>query len=126
MEAQKKVQQMGGTMRLGSYECELTKDSLAIKAYKKPLIVERHRHRYEFNNSYLKQYEAAGIRVAGTNPKTGLVEIVELASHPYYVAVQFHPELKSTVENPHPLFVSFIKAALAYKTRMKPLESSAD
>ena len=107
-------------MRLGVYDCELSKESLALKAYRKPLIQERHRHRYEFNNAYLKQYESAGMRVAGLNPASGLVEIMELASHPYFVGVQFHPELKSTVENPHPLFVSFVKAALAFKNSNKP------
>jgi CTP synthase len=117
MEAQKNVEQLGGSMRLGAYDCEVSKDSLAFKAYKKPLIQERHRHRYEFNNSYLKQYEQAGMRFSGRNPQTGLVEIIELPSHPYFVGVQFHPELKSTVENPHPLFVSFVKAALDFKNK---------
>jgi CTP synthase len=119
MESQKKVQQLGGTMRLGVYDCELAKDSIALRAYKKPLVQERHRHRYEFNNAYLKQYEAAGMRFVGINPKTGLVEIVEYTGHPHFVGVQFHPELKSTVENPHPLFVSFVRAALGYKMGAK-------
>jgi CTP synthase len=119
MEAQKKILQIGGTMRLGSYDCELLKDSQALKAYKKPLIQERHRHRYEFNSAFQSQYEAAGMRVTGVNPKSGLVEIVELPGHPYFVGVQFHPELKSTVENPHPLFVSFVKAALVHKNKKK-------
>jgi CTP synthase len=96
-----------------------------MRAYKKPLVQERHRHRYEFNNVYLKQYEQAGMRITGINPKTGLVEIVEYTAHPHFVGVQFHPELKSTVENPHPLFVSFVKAALNYKTKVKQGESVA-
>ncbi len=119
MEDQKKVAQVGGTMRLGSYDCSLLKDSNAYKAYKKAGIQERHRHRYEFNNKFLKQYEAGGMKVSGTNPKTGLVEIVEIPSHNYFVGVQFHPELKSTVENPHPLFVSFVSAALKFKIEEK-------
>jgi CTP synthase len=119
MEAQKKVLQIGGTMRLGSYDCDLVKDSIAFKAYKKGTIQERHRHRYEFNNAFQKQFEAAGMRFSGTNPQSGLIEIVELPAHPYFVGVQFHPELKSTVENPHPLFVSFVKASLAHKHRKK-------
>ena len=114
MEGQKGVKQMGGTMRLGSYSCELKKDSQAFKAYKKSLIHERHRHRYEFNNKYMAQYEKAGMLMSGINPDSQLVEIVELPDHPFFVGVQFHPELKSTVENPHPLFVAFVKAALAY------------
>ncbi len=126
MEAQKKVLQFGGTMRLGSYDCELVKDSQSLKAYKKPLIHERHRHRFEFNSAYQKQYEASGLRVTGTNPKSGLVEIVELPTHPYFVGVQFHPELKSTVENPHPLFVSFVKASLKYKNQRKSKGANDD
>lgn len=115
MEDQKKVSQVGGTMRLGAYDCELTKDSNAYKAYRKSMIQERHRHRYEFNNKFLEQYSKGGMRVSGTNPKTGLVEIVEIPDHNYFVGVQFHPELKSTVENPHPLFVSFVAAAMKFK-----------
>lgn len=113
MPEQKKVSQKGGTMRLGAYQCNLKHNSLAYKAYKKAEISERHRHRYEFNNKYLSDFEAAGMIATGKNPESGLVEIVELPSHPWFVGVQFHPELKSTVENPHPLFVSFIKACLA-------------
>ena len=119
MEEQKGVKQMGGTMRLGAYPCELKKDSQAYKAYKKTLISERHRHRYEFNNRYLEQYKAAGMLMSGINPDSKLVEIVELPAHPYFVGVQFHPELKSTVENPHPLFVAFVKAAAAYHATLK-------
>jgi CTP synthase len=112
MDGQKDLTQKGGTMRLGSYECKLEKDSKALKAYGKSLITERHRHRYEFNDKYKKQIEEAGMRITGTNPKTGLAEIVEIPTHPWFVGVQFHPELKSTVATPHPLFVKFVKACL--------------
>lgn len=112
MEEQKKISQKGGTMRLGSYACTLEKGSHAAKAYGKTSITERHRHRYELNNNYKAQLEAAGMKITGTNPETGLGEIVEIPSHKWFVGVQFHPELKSTVANPHPLFVKFIKAAM--------------
>ncbi|EDO25452.1 predicted protein, partial [Nematostella vectensis] len=102
---------MGGTMRLGAYDCELRADSKLAEIYGTTHISERHRHRYEFNNEYLDAFEKAGMIPVGRNPKTQLVEVMELKNHPYYVAVQFHPEYKSTVENPHPLFVAFIKAA---------------
>ncbi len=115
MEEQKSIKNMGGTMRLGAYDCEIKKGSKAFAVYGKSKISERHRHRYEFNNDYLKQYEEAGMVASGINPKTGLVEIVELKNHPFFVAGQFHPELKSTVANPHPLFVSFVAASLANK-----------
>lgn len=105
----------GGTMRLGSYNCRLLKKSLVYKAYGKKEISERHRHRYEFNNDYLPQIEASGLIATGVNPEANLVEVVELRDHPYFIGVQYHPELKSTVENPHPLFVSFIRAALENK-----------
>lgn len=111
MEEQKDVTQMGGTMRLGAYDCELRADSKLAEIYGTTHISERHRHRYEFNNEYLDAFEKAGMIPVGRNPKTQLVEVMELKNHPYYVAVQFHPEYKSTVENPHPLFVAFIKAA---------------
>ncbi|MCD6063265.1 MAG: synthetase [Flavipsychrobacter sp.] len=111
MEEQKKITQMGGTMRLGSYECELRSGSRAAGIYGSTNISERHRHRYEFNNEYMDAFEKAGMIPVGKNPKTGLVEIVELPEHPFYMGVQFHPEYKSTVENPHPLFVAFVKAA---------------
>jgi CTP synthase len=116
MEDQKDVTDKGGTMRLGAYPCVLNKDSLAYKAYKSEEISERHRHRYEFNNQYIDQFEAAGMKPVGTNPETNLVEVVEIPAHPYFVGVQFHPEYKSTVANPHPLFVAFVKAALKHKT----------
>ena len=115
MEEQKLVTDMGGTMRLGAYACEIKKGTKAYATYGKTKISERHRHRYEFNNAYLEQYEAAGMIASGRNPESGLVEIVELKNHPFFVAGQFHPELKSTVANPHPLFVSFVAAAIANK-----------
>lgn len=111
MEAQKNIETMGGTMRLGAYPCEIIKDSLAYKIYGSTLISERHRHRWEFNNTYLKDFEKAGLIPSGKNPATGLVEIVELKDHPFFIGVQYHPELKSTVETPQPIFVNFIKAA---------------
>jgi CTP synthase len=112
MEEQKKISNYGGTMRLGSYQCDLTKGSHAAKAYGKLHISERHRHRYEFNDAYKEQIQKAGMNITGVNPNTGLAEIVEIQDHPWFVGVQFHPELKSTVENPHPLFIGFIQAAL--------------
>ena len=115
MEEQKKIDQMGGTMRLGSYACDLKKGSKSALAYGKTKIQERHRHRYEFNNEYLEQIESNGMLATGKNPKTGLVEIVELKNHPWFVGVQFHPEYKSTVLKPQPLFVEFIQAALDKK-----------
>jgi CTP synthase len=117
MEDQKKVDQMGGTMRLGSYACDLKKSSKAYSAYGKAKIQERHRHRYEFNNSYLEQLESKGMIASGKNPETGLVEIIELKNHPWFVGVQFHPEYKSTVLNPQPLFVKFIQAAVDNKVK---------
>ena len=119
MEEQKNIKNMGGTMRLGAYDCEIKKGTKAYAIYGKTKISERHRHRYEFNNEYLQEYEKAGMIASGINPKTGLVEIVELKDHPFFVAGQFHPELKSTVANPHPLFVSFVAAALANKKVLK-------
>lgn len=112
LEAQKKVTNKGGTMRLGAYPCQLAEGSLAFSIYGKHTIYERHRHRYEFNNEYLSDYEKAGMKATGINPEGGLVEIVELPNHPWFVGVQFHPEYKSTVENPQPLFVGFVKAAV--------------
>jgi CTP synthase len=115
MEEQKKITMKGGTMRLGSYDCKLRKGSKAQAAYGETLIQERHRHRYEFNNKYLEQLEAAGMKAVGVNPDSGLVEIVELKDHPWFIGVQYHPELRSTVLNPHPLFVKFVHAALNHK-----------
>ena len=114
MEEQKGVTEKGGTMRLGGYPCTLTKGSKAAKAYGKTQIIERHRHRYEFNNDYLDEFTKAGLKPVGINPDTNLVEVVELENHPWFIGVQYHPEYKSTVQNPHPLFVSFVKAATDY------------
>jgi CTP synthase len=105
----------GGTMRLGAYECSLKKDSLAYRIYGKEHLYERHRHRYELNNAYVEELENKGLLSTGINKETGLVEIVEIKNHPFFLGVQFHPELKSTVENPHPLFVAFVKATLEQK-----------
>lgn len=115
MEDQKSTTIKGGTMRLGAYDCKLEKGSLAYRIYGKEVISERHRHRYEFNNEYLPMVEAAGMKATGKNPETGLVEIVEVPSHPFFIGVQFHPELKSTPERPQPIFVAFVKAAIDYK-----------
>nr|HAD53368.1 CTP synthase [Algoriphagus sp.] len=117
MEEQKRIDQMGGTMRLGAYTCELKKGSKSYSAYGKVKIQERHRHRYEFNNSYLEQMEEAGMKATGKNPETGLVEVIEIKNHPWFVGVQFHPEYKSTVLNPQPLFVKFIQAAIDHKVK---------
>ena len=114
MEEQKKVTAKGGTMRLGSYPCEIKENTLAYSIYGKPSISERHRHRWEFNNKYLEQFEKAGMIASGKNPGTDLVEIIELPGHPFFIGVQYHPELKSTVENPQPIFVHFVKAAKAF------------
>ncbi|WCL81603.1 CTP synthase [Saprospira sp. CCB-QB6] len=115
MEEQEAIENLGGSMRLGAYPCQLKAGSKMAKIYGHQDISERHRHRYEFNNNYLTEFEEAGLIASGRNPETGLVEAVELQDHPWFVAVQFHPEYKSRVENPHPLFVDFIRAALAYK-----------
>lgn len=115
MEAQKDIANMGGTMRLGSYKCKLKSNSNVGRAYNTDIITERHRHRYEFNNSYLEQFEKNGMIATGVNPDTGLVEIVEIPSHPWFVGAQFHPEYKSTVASPHPLFVAFVKASIENK-----------
>lgn len=117
MEEQKKITQKGGTMRLGAFPCELQKNSKAALAYGTTKISERHRHRYEFNSTFKDQFTKAGMIPTGINPDSGLVEIVEVQNHPWFVGVQFHPELKSTVQTPHPLFVGFVKAALEYSKR---------
>lgn len=111
MEEQKAITQMGGTMRLGAYACELRAGSHIAEIYMGHRISERHRHRYEFNNEYMAPFEEHGMTPSGINPETGLVEIVEVEDHPFFVGTQFHPEYKSTVENPHPLFMAFVKAA---------------
>lgn len=122
MEEQKKITKMGGTMRLGAYPCDLLEGTLAHRIYKNTHISERHRHRYEFNNRYLSDFEKAGMVASGKNPATGLVEIMEVPAHPFFIGVQFHPELKSTVENPHPLFVQFIAAAKEFADRQNSKE----
>ncbi len=114
MEEQKKIKKKGGTMRLGAYPCQVLEGSLANKIYQSTEISERHRHRWEFNNNYINDFTNAGLKPSGKNPATGLVEIVELNNHPFFIGVQYHPELKSTVENPHPLFVNFVQAAKYY------------
>lgn len=111
MEAQKKISIKGGTMRLGAYTCNIKSNSLAYTIYNNTNIIERHRHRYEFNNKYLDAFEKAGMLASGKNTDSGLVEIIELPTHPFFIGCQYHPELKSTVENPHPLFVHFVAAA---------------
>ncbi len=117
MEEQKNITQMGGTMRLGAYECELVKGSRVREAYGEiSLIKERHRHRYEFNNAYLKEFEAKGMKCAGINPAANLVEIVEIPEQRWYIGTQFHPEYSSTVLHPHPLFMSFVKACTESKS----------
>jgi len=123
MEEQKKITAKGGTMRLGSYACEIKNDTLAYKIYGYSPVSERHRHRWEFNNKYLEQFENAGMVASGKNPATGLVEIIELPSHPFFIGVQYHPELKSTVENPQPIFVNFIKAAKEYNDRKNEVKN---
>ncbi len=114
MEEQKAVTSKGGTMRLGAYNCETMEGSLARQIYNNQVISERHRHRWEFNNRYLNQFQEAGMVASGKNIESQLVEIVELPAHPFFIGVQYHPELKSTVENPHPIFVNFVKAAKEY------------
>lgn len=123
MEEQKKITVKGGTMRLGSYPCTIREGSLAQRVYGSLDISERHRHRWEFNNAYLDQFEQAGMLASGKNTDTGLVEIIELSNHPFFIGVQYHPELKSTVENPAPLFVSFIKAAKEYTERKNAVKN---
>ena len=117
MEDQKSTSIKGGTMRLGAYECRLLKDSLASRIYGSELISERHRHRYEFNSEYLDEFEKAGLKATGRNPQTGLVEVVELPSHPFFIGVQFHPEYKSTPEHPQPIFTAFVKAAIEHRNK---------
>ncbi len=115
MQSQKSVTKYGGTMRLGAYPCIIEKDTLAYKLYKNTQISERHRHRYEFNNKFIEEINKKGMRTSGKNPESNLVEIIELINHPFFIGVQFHPELKSTPENPHPLFKGLIEAALKNK-----------
>ena len=119
MEDQKTVVDKGGTMRLGAYDCRLQPGSRAAKAYGCTDVKERHRHRFEFNNEYRERFEAAGMRCVGENPATRLVEVVELPDHRWFIGTQYHPEYSSTVLNPNPLFLDFIKAAIAYKHEKK-------
>jgi len=119
MQDQKNITNMGGTMRLGSWDCELIENSKAMSIYNSKQIKERHRHRWELNNKYLDDLQDEGLKASGINSKTGLVEIVELPSNDWFIGVQFHPEYKSTVENPHPLFVSFVSACLKYNNSKK-------
>jgi CTP synthase len=123
MEEQKKVTNKGGTMRLGSYPCEIKKGTLAEQIYGSTSISERHRHRYEFNDKYLQAFEEGGMIASGKNPETGLVEIIENSKHPFFIGVQYHPELKSTVESPAPLFVHFIKAAKDYSEKQQSIKN---
>lgn len=125
MEEQKAKVDKGGTMRLGSYPCKLGEGTLAAEAYGKTQIKERHRHRYEFNNAFLDQYRKAGMIAAGVNPQTKLVEVVEVKDHPWFVGVQYHPEYKSTVARPHPLFVRFVRIALEHQAQAAPAASAA-
>ena len=120
MSEQKTITKKGGTMRLGAYACEVKRHSKTYDSYQKTLIYERHRHRYEFNNEYLEIFDSGGLHATGINPESKLVEIVELTDHPWFVGVQFHPELKSTVEKPHPLFVHFVNAALRHSGVKQP------
>ena len=115
MESQKNIREKGGTMRLGSWRCVIENNSLAYKIYSTNEISERHRHRYELNFDFVSQLSEKGMIFSGKNPDTGLVEIIELSNHPWFFGVQFHPEYQSTVEEPHPVFVSFVKAALNNK-----------
>lgn len=117
MEEQKSVTDKGGTMRLGAWKCQLKENTLAHEVYGESDITERHRHRFEFNNAYLEKMEAAGMKASGINPDTGLVEVVEIPEHPWFIGVQYHPEYKSTVANPHPLFVGFVKAVYTHKQK---------
>ena len=117
MEEQKTIANLGGTMRLGAYKCQVKPESKTFAAYNSDLIFERHRHRFEFNNDYLQDFENAGMIATGKNPETGLVEVIEIPNHPWFVGTQFHPEYKSTVANPHPLFVAFIDAAIKYNQK---------
>jgi CTP synthase len=117
MEEQKTITDKGGTMRLGAWKCDLKHDSLAHKIYGKETISERHRHRYEYNSNYVAQLQNAGLIASGVNPDTGLVEIIEIEDHPFFIGVQYHPEYKSTVANPHPIFVNFVAAAVQAKKK---------
>ncbi|MFA9190047.1 CTP synthase [Flavobacterium sp. FZUC8N2.13] len=124
MESQKNVTDKGGTMRLGAWKCEIKPDTLAHRIYGQTTISERHRHRYEYNNEYLDALQKAGLKASGVNPDTGLVEIVEIEDHPFFIGVQYHPEYKSTVVNPHPLFVNFVAAAVKAKKKQEAISKN--
>ncbi len=124
MAEQKDIEEMGGTMRLGAYPCKIFKRSRAYQIYNRQRIEERHRHRYEFNNTYLKDFESAGMMASGVNPEQNLVEIVEIKDHPWFVGVQFHPEFNSTVESPAPLFMGFVQASLQHKQSLAEAASA--
>lgn len=115
MEEQKSISNLGGTMRLGAYDCVLAEGSKAAEAYGKALVKERHRHRFEFNNDYREAFEKAGMKCVGENPSTHLVEVVELPDHRWYIGTQYHPEYSSTVLSPNPIFLSFVSAAIAFR-----------
>jgi CTP synthase len=117
MEEQKNITDKGGTMRLGAWKCDIKPDTLAYTIYGAESISERHRHRYEYNSEYIEVLEKAGLKASGVNPETGLVEIVEIENHPFFIGVQYHPEYKSTVENPHPIFVNFVAATVKAKKK---------
>ncbi|MEI7735878.1 MAG: CTP synthase [Ferruginibacter sp.] len=123
MDEQKDITAKGGTMRLGAYPCTIKEGTLAHQIYGTTEISERHRHRWEFNNKYIADFENAGLIPSGKNPSTGLVEIVELPNHPFFIGVQYHPELKSTVENPQPIFVHFVKAAKAFAEKRDAIKN---
>jgi CTP synthase len=115
MEAQKAIQQKGGTMRLGTYPCVTVKNTQARRIYESEIIIERHRHRYEVNNDYRRILQEHGMILSGLSPDGNLVEMIELSDHPFFIACQFHPELKSRIIRPHPIFKNFVKATLDYK-----------
>jgi CTP synthase len=117
MEDQKTITDKGGTMRLGAWKCDIKEGTLANKIYGKSQILERHRHRYEYNNDYAEALQNAGLISSGVNPDTGLVEIVELQNHPFFIGVQYHPEYKSTVACPQPIFVNFVAAMVNHKNK---------
>ena len=119
MEEQRHITQKGGTMRLGAYDCKLIKGTKSYKAYKSELISERHRHRFEVNNKYRSKLEECGMTISGVSPDGSLVEMIELQDHPWFVSCQFHPELKSRATKAHPLFRSFVEAALKYSEEKK-------
>jgi CTP synthase len=123
MDDQQRVTQVGGTMRLGAYKCLLKTDTKAYAAYKAQLISERHRHRYEFNNDYRDQFEKGGLTISGTTEDGKLVEVIELANHPWFIGVQCHPEFKSKPTAPHPLFRDFVGAAVAGRLAKKPVDA---